>query len=126
MAKGVRYSFIDLKLEKFLPVIMGILVLILIRAVLVWAGEVFGKYAASRVKETIRINLFSYFFRLGPGYMEEGRTGKVEAIFIDGVEAIEVFLVNYIPQVMVTLTSFSAHRWAMVGAVLDWLGALGY
>ena len=22
--------------------------------------------------------------------------------------------------------SFSAHRWAMVGAVLDWLGALGY
>ena len=79
MAKGVRYSFIDLKWEKFLPVIMGILVLILIRAVLVWAGEVFGKYAASRVKETIRINLFSYFFRLGPGYMEEGRTGKVEA-----------------------------------------------
>ena len=53
MAKGVRYSFIDLKWEKFLPVIMGILVLILIRAVLVWAGEVFGKYAASRVKETI-------------------------------------------------------------------------
>lgn len=104
LAKGVRYSFIDLKWEKFLPVIMGILVLILIRAVLVWAGEVFGKYAASRVKETIRINLFSYFFRLGPGYMEEGRTGKVEAIFIDGVEAIEVFLVNYIPQVMVTLT----------------------
>lgn len=39
--------------------------------------------------------------------MEEGRTGKVQSIFIDGVEALEVFLVNYLPQVLVTVVGLT-------------------
>ena len=103
LARGLQYAFTDLNWEKFLPVIGGILILLITRAFLLWVHEVFGKYAAGKVKESIRVNLFRHFFLLGPGYMEEGRTGKLLSVFIDGVEALEVFLVEYIPQVVVTV-----------------------
>ena len=103
LARGVSYAFTDLRWENFAPIIVGILLLLCIRAVFLWLREIFGKYAAAKVKESIRVNLFQYFFKLGLGYMEEGRTGKIQSIFIDGVEALEVFLVNYIPQVIVTV-----------------------
>ncbi len=103
LAEAVRYAFTSLTWENIIPVLIGCLVLMGIRTCLIAAQEAFGKFAAGAVKEAIRVNLFTHFFRLGPGYMEEGRTGKVQAIFIDGVEAIETFLVDYLPQVMVTL-----------------------
>ena len=102
LARGVRYVFADMRWEKYVPIIAGILSLVLIRALLLWCREIYGKRAAAKVKEALRINLFNHFFRLGPGYMEEGRTGKIQSVFTDGVEALEVFLVNYIPQVLVT------------------------
>jgi ATP-binding cassette, subfamily C, bacterial CydD len=102
LAKGVRYVFTNLHWKKFIPIISGILLLIILRALLLWTREIYGKIAASKIKETLRVNLFKFYFRLGPGYMEEGRTGKIQAIFTDGVEALEVFLVDYVPQVIVT------------------------
>lgn len=102
LAKGVRYVFAGLAWEKFIPIAAWILFLVMVRALLLWSREIHGKHAAAKVKEALRINLFDHFFHLGPGYMEEGRTGKIQSIFTDGVEALEVFLVNYIPQIIVT------------------------
>lgn len=125
LARGVQYIFaVDLRLEKFIPIITGILLLMLVRALLLWGREVYGKHAAAKVKEALRINLFSHFFRLGPGYMEEGRTGKVQSVFTDGVEALEVFLVNYIPQLLVTavgllcIIAYLVKLDAVVGAIV--------
>jgi ATP-binding cassette subfamily C protein CydD len=101
-AKGVSYAFAELNWRLFIPIILGIALMVVLRAHLLWIREIFGKYAAERVKEALRINLFEHFFHLGPAYMEDGRTGKLQSIFIDGVEALEVFLVDYIPQVLVT------------------------
>lgn len=102
LARGVSYVFTDLRWGAFIPLIVGILALVVVRALLLWIREIYGKLAASRIKEALRVNLFHHFFRLGPGYMEEGRTGKIQSNFIDGVEALEVFLVDYVPQVIVT------------------------
>ena len=102
LARCVSYVFTNLYWERFVPLISGILFLIFARALLLWMREIYGKHAASKIKETLRLNLFGYYFRLGPGYLEEGRTGKIQAVFNDGVETLEVFLVDYIPQIIVT------------------------
>jgi ATP-binding cassette subfamily B protein len=103
LARGVQYIFdAGLRWDKFIPIVTGLLLLMFIRALLFWGREIYGKHAAAKVKEVLRVNLFNHFFQLGPGYMEEGRTGKVQSVFTDGVEALEVFLVNYIPQLLVT------------------------
>jgi ATP-binding cassette subfamily B protein len=104
LAKGVRYVFAGQRWENFIPIAAWILMLVMARALLLWSREIYGKRAAAKVKEALRINLFYHLFNLGPGYMEEGRTGKIQSVFIDGVEALEVFLVNYIPQIIVTAT----------------------
>lgn len=95
LGRGVNFAFHDPSWENFLPIILGVAAMVAIRAVLLWLIESVGKLAAGKVKKSIRVNLFGHFFRLGPGYMDEERTGKVESIFIDGVEALEVFLCNY-------------------------------
>jgi ATP-binding cassette subfamily B protein len=73
-----------------------------VRVLLLWGIETYGKIAAAKIKEHIRIKLFNHLFKLGPAYMNEERTGKLQSIFTDGVEAMEVFLVDYIPQLLVT------------------------
>ena len=124
LAKGVRYVVTDLQWEKLLPVAAEILLLVMLRALLLWCREIYGKHAAAKVKEALRIHLFNHFFHLGPGYMEEGRTGKIQSIFTDGVEALEVFLVNYIPQVLVTavgllcIISYMVRLDAVIGIIV--------
>lgn len=103
LGKGVNYAFHDPSWDNFLPIIFGVAAMVGLRAVLLCLIESIGKLAAGKVKESIRVNLFDHFFQLGPGFMDEERTGKVESVFIDGVEALEVFLCNYIPQAMVTI-----------------------
>lgn len=103
LASGVRYAFTDPNWENFIPIISSVFALVVLRAGLLWTREVLGKSAAAKTKEALRVNLFKYYFRLGPVYMEEGRTGKVQSIFTDGVEALEVFLTEYLPQLLVTI-----------------------
>ncbi len=124
-AKGVQYVFAtDLHWVKFIPIVLEILLLMVIRALLLWGREIYGKHAAAKVKEALRVNLFNHFFHLGPGYMEEGRTGKVQSVFTDGVEALEVFLVNYIPQLLVTaagllcIITYMAKLDAVIGCIV--------
>jgi ATP-binding cassette subfamily B protein len=108
-ARGIRYVFeANFSLNKFLPIVIGILILIAARAFLTWRREIQGKRAAEKLKETLRLNLFQHLFSLGPSYMDEERTGKVQSVFTDGVEALEVFLVNYIPQLLVTVIGLLA------------------
>jgi ATP-binding cassette subfamily B protein len=89
-------------IEDYLVPLAVITIAMAVRALLIWAGEVCGKITAAKIKESIRVNLFGHFFGLGPGFMEEERTGKVQSIFTDGVEAMEVFLTDYLPQLLVT------------------------
>jgi ATP-binding cassette subfamily B protein len=92
-----------------------------LRVLLLWAIETYGKIAAAKIKEHIRVKLFNHLFKLGPAYMNEERTGKLQSIFTDGVEAMEVFLVDYIPQLLVTVFGVLA----LLGSVLSLDMAVG-
>jgi ATP-binding cassette subfamily B protein len=75
------------------------------RTFLMGVRELFSKIAAAKVKEQIRLNMFRHLFDLGPACIEDDRTGKTVSIFTDGVESMEAFLIDYIPQALVTVIS---------------------
>ncbi|MFY1668501.1 ABC transporter ATP-binding protein [Plantactinospora sp. WMMB334] len=90
----------------------GALGLQAVRAVLLWAREVLAATVAGRTKEDLRGRLLDKLFTLGPGYTLGVRTGQVQSVLVDGVEALERYFSAFLPQLGA----------AAVGAV----GLIGY
>lgn len=102
LAKVIALVFAAAPFMDCMAPVMLLGAMIALRVLLLWGSETYGKIAAAKIKERIRVNLFYHLFELGPAYMNEERTGKLQTIFTDGVEAMEVFLVDFIPQLLVT------------------------
>lgn len=77
--------------------------LTLLRAALIFAGEVLAKKVSSVVKTKLRLRLFAQLLLLGPGYLEHTETGKVQATLVDGVEALESYVGYYLPHAVVSV-----------------------
>ncbi len=80
-----------------------LLAAILVKALLSRINEAYSKATAARVKGAIRTELLEKLMRLGPKYQSTKRSGTLQSLITDGVEALESFLVYYIPQVFVCL-----------------------
>ena len=123
-AKVIASVFAAAPLRDYVFPLALIAAVMALRVLLLWGIETYGKIAAAKIKEHIRVKLFNHLFKLGPAYMNEERTGKLQSIFTDGVEAMEVFLVDYIPQLLVTafgvlaLLSFVLSLDAAVGVIV--------
>ncbi|MDR3601300.1 MAG: hypothetical protein P4L49_12600 [Desulfosporosinus sp.] len=39
-------------------------------------------------------------FPLGPGYLSNKRSGRVQSLVLDGIESLEPFFVYYVPQII--------------------------
>lgn len=113
----------------FVPLLVGVAVLIAVRAVLLWLSEVSAIRIASVIKQTLRRRLYAHLLILGPGYVSRERTGTVQTTLVDNVEALEIYLGKYIPQVLVALIApallliflFSIHPLIGVITVLSFL-----
>jgi ATP-binding cassette subfamily B protein len=115
-AKVIASVFSAAPLHDYVLPLTLIAAMMALRVLVLWAIETYGKIAAAKIKEHIRVKLFNHLFKLGPAYMNEERTGKLQSIFTDGVEAMEVFLVDYIPQLYLAFLrswalSFRWMRW---------------
>ena len=75
-------------------------VLVLLRGGLVWLMESYSKVMAAKVKNKVRMLVFDKILRLGPGYLAGKRSGRIQSLILDGIESLEPFLVNYIPQII--------------------------
>ena len=91
-----------------------LLILIIIRGGLIWGGDLAANRLAVRIKTALRIRLFNHLNRLGPGYQKQSpdqegiRTGELVNVINDGVEALDAYFSQYLPQlalaVLVPLT----------------------
>lgn len=120
VAEVLKGVFLGRDLNRLSWLILFIGAMILLRAGLIWFNEVFGKKIACIVKEKLREGIFTHFLSLGPGYQEKCRSGKLQSVLTDGVEAVEPFLVGYIPQLMTTFIGagiLTAYVWRLDGAV---------
>jgi ATP-binding cassette subfamily C protein CydCD len=88
-----------------LPDVTGLLrlllIVVLLRAILAWGSEVSAKAVAVRVKSDLRRRLFDKILNLGPAYTRGERTGELVNAAVEGVEALDAYFSQYLPQLLI-------------------------
>ena len=83
------------------PSLVLIAVLVLLRATLQWLRDDVANGTAARMKVWLRTWLYERVLVLGPGYFDQRRTGDSMLSLVDGVEQLDVFFGQYVPQMIV-------------------------
>jgi ATP-binding cassette subfamily B protein len=76
---------------------------ILVRAALDHARTMTAHRTSTRVQETLRGQLFDKIAALGPAWFGAERTGGVMLSLVDGVEQLQTFFGQYLPQVAIAI-----------------------
>ncbi len=97
----------DVFLEKqVLAQVMRPLLFILIaisgRSLLSWLNEVAANAVAVKIKTDLRNRLFAHILKLGPAYARGQRTGELTAAAVEGIEALDAYFSQYLPQLVIT------------------------
>jgi ATP-binding cassette subfamily C protein CydD len=79
-----------------------LLVIIAGRAALAWVNEVSANAVAVRVKTDLRERLFAHIQALGPAYTRGERTGELTTAAVEGIEALDAYFSQYLPQLVIT------------------------
>jgi ATP-binding cassette subfamily C protein CydCD len=107
----------------------GVGAAVLLRALLDHARTIIAHNNASRVQEALRGRLYDKIAELGPAWFAGERTGGVMLSVVDGVEQLQSFFGQYLPQVSVAaLTPLAIFGfivwWDMPVATVMLVGAL--
>jgi ATP-binding cassette subfamily C protein CydCD len=78
-----------------------LLLIVLLRALLYWGSEVSANRLAVRVKNDLRQRLFEKILSLGPSYTRNERTGELVNAAVEGVETLDGYFSQYLPQLIV-------------------------
>ena len=89
---------------------------ILLRAGLDHARAVLAHGTAARVQETLRARLHERIVALGPAWFGAERTGGVMLALVDGVEQLQAFFGQYVPQLVIA----AGAPFAIFGFVAIW------
>jgi ATP-binding cassette subfamily C protein CydD len=69
------------------------------RGILAWGDEVTASRAGARTKTGLRAQLVAHLFALGPAYIKGERSGELVSVLYEGVEALDPYVSQYLPQV---------------------------
>ena len=72
------------------------------RAGLAWINEVSTNAVAVRVKTDLRKRLYAHTQALGPAYTRMERTGELTTAVVEGIEALDTYFSQYLPQLVIT------------------------
>ena len=72
---------------------------VLARGGLIWLAEVAAQKTAQATKESLRGRLLGKLLALGPAYVGAQKSGDLQAVVVNGVEAIETYYSRYLPTV---------------------------
>src|SRR5512134_1319225 len=79
-----------------------ILFIIAGRSILTWVNEVSANMVAVRIKTDLRERLFNHILQLGPAYTRGQRTGELTTAAVEGIEALDAYYSQYLPQLVIT------------------------
>jgi ATP-binding cassette subfamily C protein CydCD len=79
-----------------------ILLIIAGRALLTWFNEVSANTVAVKIKTELRERLFNHILNLGPAYTRGQRTGELTTAAVEGIEALDAYYSQYLPQLVIT------------------------
>ncbi len=72
------------------------------RALLTWLNEIWANAVAVRIKTDLRERLVTHIQKLGPAYTRAERSGELTTAAIEGVEALDAYFSQYLPQLIIT------------------------
>ncbi|MGO8947505.1 MAG: thiol reductant ABC exporter subunit CydD [Ktedonobacterales bacterium] len=84
-------------LAHLLPFLGAMLVLVTLRASLIWNSEFVSQHASSRIKATLRDRLSEKLFALGPAQTHRERSGELVHTLVEGVESLDEYITGYQP-----------------------------
>jgi len=84
------------------PSMRLLLMIFALRAALAWGSEITANAVALRVKTDLRERLFAHLLEMGPGYTRGERTGELATAAVDGVEALDAYYSQYLPQLVIS------------------------
>jgi len=87
------------------PPLLATAAAILLRSALDHARTTVAHHTAARVQEVLRAHLFDKILALGPAWFGAERTGGVMLSMVDGVEQLQTFFGQYLPQVAIALVA---------------------
>jgi ATP-binding cassette subfamily C protein CydCD len=87
------------------PPLLATATAILLRSALDHARTTVAHNTAARVQEVLRARLFDKILALGPAWFGAERTGGVMLSMVDGVEQLQTFFGQYLPQVAIALVA---------------------
>jgi ATP-binding cassette subfamily C protein CydD len=100
------------KIDSLWTPLIGLLAIILIRAICSYASEVVAHQGASRIKELLRLRLYEHLMALGPVYVGGERTGELVNLMTEGIEALEAYFARYLPQLaLAVFVPFTVLAW---------------
>lgn len=77
-----------------------LLLAIAARALSIWGADVSANLVARRVKANLRERLLQHLSALGPSFTQGERTGELATAAVEGVEALDAYFSQYLPQVV--------------------------
>jgi thiol reductant ABC exporter CydD subunit len=80
---------------------LGVLAAIVVRACATWAYGAQGQRAATTVSSTLRDTVLAHVERLGPGWLATRPTGRLTTLVTKGLDAIDPYVRDYLPQLAV-------------------------
>lgn len=94
-------------LHQHMPQVMSLLLfllgVILLRTCLTWGSDVAAHQIAAHIKTTLRARLFTHVLALGPAYARGERSGELINTIVEGVESLEAYFSQYMPQVFLSV-----------------------
>jgi len=93
----------DSTLPEVLPILQIILIVIFFRAGFTLINGWFSGSLAEKVKLELRSSLLSKVDRLGPIWLRRQKTGEVATTLLQGVDAIENYFSQFLPQVILAV-----------------------
>jgi ATP-binding cassette subfamily C protein CydCD len=99
-----------------------LLAILLLRALLAAGSERAANAIALQVKTRLRGRLYEHLLALGPAYAREERTGELANTAIEGVEVLDAYYSQYLPQLV--LAALVPLTFLLFVFPLDWVSAL--
>jgi ATP-binding cassette subfamily C protein CydD len=104
------------------PWMTGLIGVFAARAVVSALSEATAFEAAARVKLDVRKHVYAHLEALGPAWTRQQRTGDLANTLIDGVESLEKYYANYLPQT--ALAAFIPFAILVFVFPSDWISGL--
>jgi thiol reductant ABC exporter CydD subunit len=117
LASAISAGFLGGRdLHAVAPLLLGLAGTAVLRAAAAWGQEVVAQSWSGAVRLAVRDHLFRRVLALGPRYASGERTGELANTLSGGVDALDAYLAQYLPQAclagLVPLLVLAAVLWA--------------